>query len=57
MNLKSYAGGMLVAEFLIGALGQIGVSADRMSANDTYSIPAETVAGYVHAIIQAYRAT
>ena len=57
MNLKSFAGGMLVAVFLIGALGQIGVSADRMSANDTLSIPAETVAGYVHAIIQADRAT
>jgi len=57
MNLKSFAGGMLVAVFLIGALGQIGVSADRMSASDTLSIPAETVAGYVHAIIQADRAT
>ena len=57
MNLKSFAGGMLVAMLLIGALGQIGVTADRNSANDTLSIPAETVAGYVHAIIQADRAT
>jgi hypothetical protein len=57
MNLKSVAGGMLVALLLIGALGQIGITADRNSANDTFSIPAETVAGYVHAIIQADRAT
>jgi hypothetical protein len=56
MNLKSFAGGMLAAVFLIGALGQIGVTADSKS-NDMVSIPAETVAGYVHAIIQADRAT
>lgn len=57
MNLKSFAIGMVVAALLMTTWNHLDVTAESKSASDTINIPAETVASYIHAIIQADRTT
>lgn len=55
MNVKSFAYGGVLGMLVVAAMGQL--SAESKQANTPIGIPPETVAAYVHAVIQADRTT
>lgn len=55
MNYKSFLLGVVVATIVVAVLGQWGTSARGKDADDQVGIRPETVADYVHAVIQADR--
>lgn len=57
MSLKSFVYGGMVGMLLVAALGQVSVTAESKQGTTPIGIPPETVAAYVHAVIQADRAT
>jgi Protein of unknown function (DUF3365) len=57
MNVKSFAYGGVLGMLVVAALGQVSVTAENKQASTPIGIPPETVAAYVHAVIQADRAT
>lgn len=57
MNVKSFLYGSVWGMLIVAALGQLSVTADSKQADIPLGIPPETVAAYVHAVIQADRKT
>jgi hypothetical protein len=57
MNVKSFVCGGVLGMVVIVVLGQLSVTAASKQANIPIGIPPETVAAYVHAVIQADRET
>ena len=57
MNLKSFVYGSVLGMLVVAALGQLSVTAESKQADTPIGIPPETVAAYVHAVIQADRTT
>lgn len=56
MNVKSFICGGILGMVVV-AVGQLGMTADSKQASSPVGIPPETVAAYVHAVIEADRAT
>jgi hypothetical protein len=57
MNVKSFVYGGVLGMVLVAVLSQLTISAESKQGTPPIGIPAETVAAYVHAVIQADRAT
>jgi hypothetical protein len=57
MNVKSFLYGSVLGMVAVTALGQFNMTAESKQENLPIGIPPETVAAYVHAVIQADRTT
>ena len=57
MNVKSFVYGGVLGMLVVAALGHLSMTAESKQASTPIGIPPETVAAYVHAVIQADRAT
>jgi hypothetical protein len=57
MNVKSFLYGGVLGMVVVAGLGQFNVTAESKQENLPVGIPPETVAAYVHAVIQADRTT
>lgn len=57
MNVKSFVSGGVLGMVVVAVLAQLSVTAESKQPNTPIGIPPETVAAYVHAVIQADRAT
>ncbi len=55
--MKSFVCGAFVAMLIVGALDRLSVTAESKQVGPPIGIPPETVAAYVHAVIQADRTT
>lgn len=57
MNVKGFVSGGVLGMMVVAVLAQLSVTAESKQTNTPIGIPPETVAAYVHAVIQADRAT